>query len=347
MKAQILGRIIRYGLYLKKGLPIPDIDGEDLKVLNFDFQHNAQEYLKNLGGQDYSSDQIKLLEEYKLNDEDLEQLLLDLSNIRFDGELILDNQNITDITLIRISQLITKIPLKVLSLRNTKITQTGGFKFGAVLSQSKLQKIYFTNTDLGLSTNLIMENLQNVKDIDFGIIGNQQLRYFTTVQHNLEHVGFQEKKSDPWDQGTKDALVSSISKSLLSATILINDFRHKKFIGLIELKCKDNRQEYVRRMCNQFKARDLDPDHPDYYYSDDFHTNAYKFSVKQYLSNVFESLLDESLFYLEKERQNVLRDEEIYQVTHELLPKEIMEDICTADGSIIVLAKYLLGKIKK
>jgi hypothetical protein len=33
--------------------------------------------------------------------------------------------------------------------------------------------------------------------------------------------------------------------------------------------------------------------------------------VKSYLHNVFESLLDEGLFYLEKERQNVLRDEEI------------------------------------
>lgn len=36
--------------------------------------------------------------------------------------------------------------------------------------------------------------------------------------------------------------------------------------------------------------------------SDDFKTNAFKFSVKSYLSNVFESLLDESLYYLEKER---------------------------------------------
>lgn len=62
---------------------------------------------------------------------------------------------------------------------------------------------------------------------------------------------------------------------------------------------------------------------------------------------MFESLLDESLYYLEKERQNVLRDDEIYQVTKELVPKLIMEDICSADGSIIVLAKYLLTKIKK
>lgn len=38
------------------------------------------------------------------------------------------------------------------------------------------------------------------------------------------------------------------------------------------------------------------------YFSDDFKVNAFKFSVKSYLSNVFESLLDESLYYLEKER---------------------------------------------
>lgn len=81
--------------------------------------------------------------------------------------------------------------------------------------------------------------------------------------------------------------------------------------------------------------------------SDDFKENAFKFSVKTYLSNVFESLLDESLYYLEKERSNVLRDEQIQKVTNEFQQKTILEDICTADGSIMVLARYLLTKTKK
>lgn len=69
--------------------------------------------------------------------------------------------------------------------------------------------------------------------------------------------------------------------------------------------------------------------------------------MKSYLSNVFESLLDESLYFLEKERQNVLRDEEIQKVTNEITNKVISEDICTSDGSLLVLAKYLIMKTKK
>lgn len=61
---------------------------------------------------------------------------------------------------------------------------------------------------------------------------------------------------------------------------------------------------------------------------------------------MFGSDLDEALYFLEKERRNSLREEEIFKVTKEPINKLIMEDICTADGSIIVLAKYLLGKIK-
>ena len=44
-------------------------------------------------------------------------------------------------------------------------------------------------------------------------------------------------------------------------------------------------------------------------FSDNHNLNAYKFSVKSYLTNVFGSLLDEALYFLEKERRNQLRDE--------------------------------------
>lgn len=75
--------------------------------------------------------------------------------------------------------------------------------------------------------------------------------------------------------------------------------------------------------------------------------NAYKFSVKSYLTNVFGSLLDEALYFLEKERRNQLRDEATFEITNEPTNKVILEDICTSDGSIIVLTKYLLAKIKE
>ena len=56
--------------------------------------------------------------------------------------------------------------------------------------------------------------------------------------------------------------------------------------------------------------------------------NKSKFSVRTYLSNVFETVLDEGLYYLEKERRNLLRDEDIFNVTNEPINKTILEDIC-------------------
>ena len=62
---------------------------------------------------------------------------------------------------------------------------------------------------------------------------------------------------------------------------------------------------------------------------------------------MFGSLLDEALYFLEKERRNQLRDEATFEITNEPTNKVILEDICTSDGSIIVLTKYLLAKIKE
>ena len=91
----------------------------------------------------------------------------------------------------------------------------------------------------------------------------------------------------------------------------------------------------------------MNPDHSKYYDPENHSINAYKFSVKSYLTNVFGSDLDEALYFLEKERRNSLREESIFQITKEPINKLILEDICTADGSIVVLAKYLLNKIQE
>ena len=54
---------------------------------------------------------------------------------------------------------------------------------------------------------------------------------------------------------------------------------------------------------------------------DNHSLNAYKFSVKSYLNNVFGSLLDEALYFLEKERRNSLREESIFNITKEPINK--------------------------
>ncbi len=65
------------------------------------------------------------------------------------------------------------------------------------------------------------------------------------------------------------------------------------------------------------------------------------------MSNVIETLLDEGLFYLEKERANITRDEKIFEINKEHINKHILDDIFKADGSLQVLARYMINKIEK
>jgi hypothetical protein len=39
------------------------------------------------------------------------------------------------------------------------------------------------------------------------------------------------------------------------------------------------------------------------------------------MSNVIETLLDEGLYYLEKERANIIRDEKIFEINKEFVNK--------------------------
>ncbi|CAD8078858.1 unnamed protein product [Paramecium sonneborni] len=355
MKEQLLGKIARYRIFLQQGLSIPDENGDDLRCIDFNFDKYIEQQLQIEQEQNIDQDdkKIELIDkkitelDLKLNDLDLEGLLKDLENIMFDGEIDFTKQNIGDQTAIRLSVLIQKLPISSLILSDTKISYIGGLELGKAIKNSKLRKLILTNCNLGHSSNILMEQLHFLEEVDFGVLGNRALRYLSQQKHELLHLGFQEDPKEVWDAKTKELFLVSIPKSLLSIQFQIDNADHKKFIGIAEIKCQENRDAYLRKKANEYKSKDLDPDHPEYYDCDDFKVNAFKFSVKSYLSNVFESLLDESLYYLEKERQNVLRDEAIYQVTKELLPQSIMEDICQADGSLIVLAKYLLTKIKK
>lgn len=63
---------------------------------------------------------------------------------------------------------------------------------------------------------------------------------------------------------------------------------------------------------NEYKSKELNTEHPEYYDGDNHAENAYKFSVKTYISNVIDTLLDEGMYYLEKERANATRDENIF-----------------------------------
>ena len=43
----------------------------------------------------------------------------------------------------------------------------------------------------------------------------------------------------------------------------------------------------------------------------------------------------------------MMRDEKIFEITNNPINKTILEDLMTADGSILVLAKYMIKKIEE
>lgn len=65
------------------------------------------------------------------------------------------------------------------------------------------------------------------------------------------------------------------------------------------------------------------------------------------MSNVIETLLDEGLYYLEKERANITRDELIFDINKEHVNKHILDDIFKAEGSLLILARYMINKVEK
>lgn len=67
---------------------------------------------------------------------------------------------------------------------------------------------------------------------------------------------------------------------------------HYAFISELNIITRKNRSLRIDQRENEFKSASLNPNHISYYDPDNHNLNAYKFSVKSYLTNVFGSLLD-------------------------------------------------------
>jgi hypothetical protein len=67
-----------------------------------------------------------------------------------------------------------------------------------------------------------------------------------------------------------------------------------------------------------------------------------KFSSKKYFNQVFQQHLDDALYLLENERNNLIRDEKVLKVTKEHRQSKFQENIYTAEGSAVFLARQLL-----
>lgn len=81
------------------------------------------------------------------------------------------------------------------------------------------------------------------------------------------------------------------------------------------------------------------------YFSSDF-INSGVFSIKSYVSNIFGSLLEESLYKIEKDRFDLLRNRKWASIMGQE-PENKNSHILTADGSIFELAKELFKNLEK
>lgn len=83
------------------------------------------------------------------------------------------------------------------------------------------------------------------------------------------------------------------SKKIFSVNLYPSQLiKHWEMINELNILCKKRRSLRVNERDNEAKAASLNPDHNKYYDPENHSLNAYKFSVKSYLTNVFGSDLD-------------------------------------------------------
>ena len=142
--------------------------------------------------------------------------------------------------------------------------------------------------------------VNGLQSVDLGLIGNESLDYLSQIlenPHKLVNIGFGEDPKDPWKAGKNkfQAVIrrSEYSKNILSVNLYPEEpIKHYDFISEICILCKKSRKLRLDERENEFKSTSLNPQHNRYYDPDNHALNAYKFSVKSYLTNVFGSLLE-------------------------------------------------------
>ncbi|KRX03444.1 hypothetical protein PPERSA_02823 [Pseudocohnilembus persalinus] len=338
---------------------------DQMSSINDEFMHQMQ------------GDKNIDLGKFRMQDQDLENFLKVLENNQsFWGELNLEDQDLTDITCVKLSEILKKNQPNIINLnlnQNTKISHFTGIHIGDALKQNTtLRQISFNRVNLGTKgANRVIESIQDNKHIrnyDFGNLTDSSLKYLISYMyktHSIKNLSFGEDDQEKWQESTKQQFLQCLRENyantqLLSVNInceVINytkesdkyekQHRHNNFIAEISILIKKNRNQYILKKTNAYKAKELNTQHPEYYSGDNHPENAYKFSLKTYISNVIDTLLDEGLYYLEKERANATRDENIWEITKQPLNKSLLEDLFTADGSLLVLARYMIQKIEE
>ncbi len=85
----------------------------------------------------------------------------------------------------------------------------------------------------------------------------------------------------------------SYSRQLLAISISAQDpEKHYTFLSEVSFLCRKHRREKIESIEDEYKSEALNTQNNKYYDPDNHELNAYKFSVKSYLQNVFGSVLD-------------------------------------------------------
>lgn len=240
-------------------------------------------------------------------------IAIDNHDLSFKGPLIIAEQHITNSTVIKLCAILGKQDQTINSLNITHLDLSGnvslnrhsGIYLGNMLLANKtIRQLKLDNLDLQTDgVNRIIECMafnQGIRSISLGKVSNEsmeQLVHFLSVPHSLTFLGFQE--GEPLSQENKAAFVEVLQKAECNRQLMAIHFStdnlpaNQDFVNSLNIQCKINRQLMRVRESQKLGDVQLQPDHPHYHDAYDHADNKVKFSIKKYMQNVFEDILDQ------------------------------------------------------
>jgi len=276
----------------------------------------------------------------------------------FSGNMIITKQAISNETCIRIANILATNHPHILALNlseNEKLSVDGGVALGEALKKNKtLKQLNLKGTDLGKDgTNRIMEALRynsTLEELELGLVSSSNLEYLNKLigeNNTLNWLSFEEAPNHLWSEHVKQEFLKALrakdNARLLSINIKTDHvIKHEIFLGQVAKICEFNRKNYLEELENSVNEKECNQE--SYYATEMDIIKSEIFSIKSYLTNIFGTILEEGLYQLDKERVDMIRDNELAKIEGKPIVNQ-NANLLTADGSIFELAKYLLKKV--
>ncbi len=204
-------------------------------------------------------------------------------------------------------QVINSLNITSLDLSdNGSLNRHSGIYLGNMLLSNKtIRELKLNNLDLQTDgVNRIIECMafnQGIRSLSLGKISNasmEQLVFFLGVPHSLSFLGFEEGE-EALSEENKAAFVTVLEKAPSNRQLMAIHFStdnlgaNQGFVNSLNIQCKINRRLMRVKESQKLGDVQLQPDHPHYLDAHDHEENKVKFSVKKYMQNVFEDILDQ------------------------------------------------------